>query len=201
MREPTTVALPIHPRALAALPPALWGEILTAAPEGEMADRGEETEILNWERAVDRGVLHDPPEQWYAIPRATYFAWRARWLDRARVPWPRRREMLVAWAERAAMRAYAVNAGDRRPAAALLLWSIEPTPGAPRVVYIPDLIWDPEAGIRNAGRYLLQELYLRHRDALAVVDMVPTSSPLNRVLMALGYRVYARWQDVLVPAQ
>ncbi len=189
MRDAGTQTWPIHPRALAALPPEVWEHILGPAP----ALSGSR-EMLNWERMPERGVLHDPPERWYPVTRAAYFAHRARWLRGQEVPWPRTEAILSAWAARVDMSAYAVNARGAQPAAALLLWLIDDGRGQP-VAYVPDLVWDPDVGIRSAGRYLLQELYLRHRHALAVVDAVPASSPLNHVLMALGYRVYLRWAN------
>lgn len=192
--------LPIHPRARAALPPEVWARILD---EGEgcwraPAPLGHDVEVLNWERSPERGVLHDPPERWYEVSREEYFLWRERWLQGREVPWPRVPAVLQAWAEHAAMKAYAVNVKGRGPVAMLLLWRIEEealpgTPGPSLTLYVPDLVWDPEMGIRHAGRYLLQELYLRHPTAWAVVDFVPVTSPLNHVLMALGYRVYYRW--------
>ena len=187
MHDERETIWPIHPRARAALPPEVWERIL-GPPPPSLADG----EILNWERDPQRGVLHDPPEKWYPLSRAEYFAHRGRWIQPEEAPWPRTKAVLSAWAEHVDMRAYAVNAQAAKPAAALLLWLIDDGRGMP-VAYIPDLIWQPEVGIRSAGRYLLQELYLRYPHALAVVEAVPATSPLNHVLMALGYRVYLRW--------
>lgn len=202
--------LPIHPRALAALSAETWTAILQSRPGADTLSGPAAmehpsragVEILNWERQPDRGVLHDPPEKWYPLPRETYFALREAWLRDEDVPWPRTTAILSAWADRAGMGAYAVDFRGRSPAAALLLWVIDQeheagddqSRGVQSIAYIPDVIWDPDAGVRSAGRYLLQELYLRYPRALAVVDMVPVTSPLNHVLMALGYRVYRRWE-------
>ncbi len=214
MSEPSLLDLPIHPCARVVLSPHVWERILgvqhdqwaDVPPFSVGAEHGRReaavAEILNWERAPDRGVLHDPPEKWYPITLKDYFARREAWIQDEEVPWLRSQARLSAWAENVGMVAYAVNIRGRGPAAALLLWMIDNDAGKKdgcteypvrSVAYVPDIIWDPGTGIRNAGRYLLQELYLRHPDALAVVDMVPASSALNHVLMALGYRVYQRW--------
>ncbi len=188
------IDLPIHPRARAALPHERWEALTRAYPLTEEVRSGEE--ILNWERNPERGVLHDPPERVYPLPLQGYFDRRSLWGVDAALPWPRGKAFLKAWAQQVGMVAYGINARGRGPVAACLLWHIPPKQGEHSpTVYIPDVIWDPAVDIRNPGRYLLQDLYLRHPEAWIIVDMVPSSSPLNRVLMALGFRVYQRWRE------
>ena len=193
MSDPRLLDVPIHPHARAALPREAWEQLLHAHTPPRIDDVGEE--ILNWERPPDRGVLHDPPERMYILSLDVYFEYRDMWVEEQELPWPRRKAFLKAWAHRVGMTAYGVNVRGHGPAAACLVWPIQRQNGHRRssTLYIPDLVWDPQVGVRTSGRYLLQDLYLRQPDALAVVDMVPVSSEVNAVLMALGYRVYHRW--------
>ncbi len=148
-------------------------------------------EILSWERDPERGVLHDPPHRWYPISTEAY--WGIHWLwNTPDVPWPRVKHALALLADVLPVKAYGIATGERSLAGALLLW--HPEPG---LVHVLDLIWHPKVGARNVGRYLLQELYMRHPRAWVALDLVSVRSPLNPVLAALGYHVYHRRQELV----
>lgn len=157
--------------------------------EGPVPDAGDSArEVLFWERRPDRGPLHDPPERWRPASPEEYMGWRDAW-NREGVSWLRSRAVLDLFARHVPLRAYAVH-GRGRPVGALLLWQ-----PAPDFLYLVDLTWDPQVGPRTTVRYLLHELYMYHPQALAVLDGEWVSSPINRVLLALGYRVYRRgWE-------
>ncbi len=147
-------------------------------------------EILSWERRPERGPLHDPPTRWQPIVPEVYWRLHANWA-RAETVWPRERSILRRLNAHLPLHAYAVAARDHELVAAMLLWM----PG-PDFVHVLDVIWHPQRGIRSSGRYLLQELYMHVPGAHVYLDLEDAESPLNRVLAALGYRVYRRWMSV-----
>jgi len=130
--------------------------------------------------------LHDPPERWQRMAVADYWEVRRQWGSQGAV-WPRQELYLQSLASVLPLTAYRIGQGPERLAGAMLLWQPEPT-----FVHVLDLIWHPDHGVRSVGRYLLQELYMRSPQAHVVLDLERVSSPLNRVLAALGYRVYKR---------
>jgi len=147
-----------------------------------------DVEVLNWERRPDRGPLHDPPYRWWPLSPDAYRALREAW-GREGVAWIRHPDVWLTWGERLPLQAFAVGPTEE-PMAAMLLWV-----PSPDFVYIVDLVWDPARGPRSVVRYLLQELYMHHPRAHVVLDGERVDSALNKVLMALGYRVYRRqWE-------
>lgn len=168
-------------------------QILLSAPVQENAPhlpgwhRRLREEVLSWERHPERGPLHDPPEKWYPIALETFWHWHRNWEAESPL-WPRSAHILKRLTARVPTVAYGINVRDTAPAGAMLFCA-----GNDGMGYIADLIWAPDVGPRNVGRYLLQTLYLYRPTITPALDLLPVTSGLNRVLMALGYRVYRRW--------
>ncbi len=148
-------------------------------------------EVLSWERRPERGPLHDPPEKWFPLSPDAFWEHYQRWEAESPL-WPRSRRVLKRLTARVPTVAYGINVGDITPAGALLLCAADD-----QMAYVADLIWSPQVGPRNVGRYLLQTLYLYRPTVTPAMDLILVTSGLNRVLMALGYRVYRRgWHEV-----
>lgn len=145
-------------------------------------------EILCWERHPERGVLHDPPLRCEAIPLTAY--WELREAAKSDLPWPRSPDAVRRLARHVDLVAYAVREPASGATLALLCWQ-----PSPHILHTVDVCWSPGASVRSLGRYLLQDMYLRHPDAQAILEFEPVGSPLSPVLMALGYRVYRRWWE------
>ncbi len=163
---PSREALPCLPRGWRALPPQ---------------------EVLCWERPPDRGVLHDPPLRWRPIPVSDYLALRHTW-HAGTNSWFRHPACVRGWGEHVPLEGYVLDGRDGHPRCALLLWR-----PVTSFVYVVDCAWASAETVRQHARYLLQELYLHHREAHAILEFETVNSPLNPVLMALGYRVHRRW--------
>jgi len=147
-----------------------------------------------------RGALHDPPRPWSTISVETYFALADAWPSLPRT-WLRSVTTLRRLAARLPVEAYQVPTGEGHPGAALLLHR-----PAHELVHVLDIVWDPDVGPRNLGRYLLQELYMHIPQARVFLAQEPVDSPLSRVLAALGYRVHGRlrewqWHKVTAPGE
>jgi len=170
-----------------------WAQVLVpmSTSEEDISDVGWRRrlreEVLSWERRPERGPLHDPPEKWFLLAPEAFWEYHRRWEAESPL-WPRSQRVLARLSERVPTVAYGINVRDIAPAGAMILCAADD-----HMAYIADLIWSPQAGPRNVGRYLLQTLYLYRPTVTPALDMVLVTSGLNRVLMALGYRVYRRW--------
>ena len=175
--------------------PARWIEVHLLAPEAVEVTidtprvRSTSQEILCWERSPERGVLHDPPLRWREVSAREYLTLWETWQPLER-PGFRRLPCLQRWSQRLPLRGYVIAPPEGEPHIALLAWHAHPT-----LVYVVDCVWRPGTAVRRLGRYLFQELYLHHREAHVVLEFEPVDSPLNPVLMALGYRVHRRWWE------
>ncbi len=168
----------------------VWGTrtmVFSDTPTPPPPEFSEAVEILFWERRNDRGPLHDPPERWHPLDVELYLNLRGDWQRPGR-SWLREgMDVILPYVP---AQAYAVFMRGEL-AGGLLLWMPHPD-----LAYILDVTWRPDVGPRTVVRYLLQELYMYYPQAHVVLDGEEVGSPLNRILLALGYRVYRRAWDV-----